>query len=315
MSNIRDTDLLLVTRSGSSFKCSRQDIANARDTDTFLISRGGVSNQCSKANIGTNVRDDDVVLVTRGGVAYKATGADLKGIFGPSSSGVTGTATNWSTALLSTNDPSGIQNPDRLFEPLASQNLSRYGKCNPTYYIQIDLPFSQPWTNGNYSRFTVDVCEGGDINIYASTNVTGQGNFTLVRNQNIVSPGKVTITQTAYPLNGATEIYAVRYESNNLSQGVSINNFGTSEHGNWRVGATGGNSYGNADMQLKDTDKYIYLPVSNLDTSTLNTGDTISVVGGSATGKVYKVIDGSTVLMSLNSTDPWPSGSIAVTPA
>lgn len=81
MSNIRDTDLLLVNRNGTSFHCAKQDIDNVSDSDLFLINRSGVSFQCSKANVSANVRDDDAVLVNRSGVSYQATGADFKGIF------------------------------------------------------------------------------------------------------------------------------------------------------------------------------------------------------------------------------------------
>ena len=81
MSNIRDTDLLLVG-SGSSFQCSKANIGNVRNSDLFIVNRSGSSFQCSKANVATNVRDTDAVIVNRSGVSYQATGADFKAIFG-----------------------------------------------------------------------------------------------------------------------------------------------------------------------------------------------------------------------------------------
>jgi len=84
MSNIRDTDILLVNRSGSSFQCSKANIDNVRDTDLFIVNRSGSSFQCSKADVATNVRDTDSVLVNRSGFSYQATGADFKEMFGGS---------------------------------------------------------------------------------------------------------------------------------------------------------------------------------------------------------------------------------------
>ena len=83
MSNIRDTDILLVNRAGSSFQCSKANIDNVRDTDTFLVNRAGASYYVAKSDVSTNVRDSDLVLVNRGGVSYKGTGADLKAIVEP----------------------------------------------------------------------------------------------------------------------------------------------------------------------------------------------------------------------------------------
>ena len=82
MSNIRDTDLLIVNRSGFSYQCSKANIGNVRDTDLFIVNRSGFSYQCSKANVATNVRDTDVVIVNRSGFSYQATGADFKALFG-----------------------------------------------------------------------------------------------------------------------------------------------------------------------------------------------------------------------------------------
>jgi len=81
MSNIRDTDILLVNRAGSSFHCSKANIDNVRDTDTFLVNRDGTSYYVAKSDVSTNVRDTDLVLVNRSGASYKGTGADLKGAF------------------------------------------------------------------------------------------------------------------------------------------------------------------------------------------------------------------------------------------
>ena len=308
---IQDTDLFLVNRSNSSFKCSKANIDNVRDSDLFLINRDNASYYCSKANI-SNVRDSDTILVNRSNFSYRATGADLKELFVASSPGTSGQDSNWCGTIVSTNDPGGIQNCAELFKPRPVQDLSKGGKVNGGYWIQIDLPFPQHWTYGSASRFSCDLCMATNLKIWASTDVTGRDNWELVQTINNGGYGNVGVVALQKPINGAKEIYAVRYEAASPSQPLMINNFGTSEHGNWRVGASGGNSYSNPVMQFKDTDKYIYLPVSGMDATTLNTGDTLTVSGTSATGKVYKVIDSSTVLMSLDSTDPWPAGPITV---
>ena len=100
MSNIRDTDLLLVNRSGFSYQCQKQDIgSNVRNSDLFLVNRSGFSFQCAKSDVQAKVRDTDAVLVNRSGFSYQATGADFKAAFSKKPNNF-GLGTSWGGAMF-----------------------------------------------------------------------------------------------------------------------------------------------------------------------------------------------------------------------
>ena len=82
MSNIRDTDLVLVSRSGTSYDCPASELSNRlRDGDYLLVSRSGTPYKVSGSNID-NIRDNDTLLISRGSTPYKVTGADFKQLLG-----------------------------------------------------------------------------------------------------------------------------------------------------------------------------------------------------------------------------------------
>ena len=82
MSNIRDTDLVLVSRSGTPYDCPASELSNRlRDGDYLLVSRSGTPYKVSGSNID-NIRDNDTLLISRGSTPYKVTGADFKQLLG-----------------------------------------------------------------------------------------------------------------------------------------------------------------------------------------------------------------------------------------
>lgn len=58
-------------------------MSNLRDTDALLVNRNSSSAQVEKQNLMSNLRDDDLMLVNREGASYKITGKDLKDNLGP----------------------------------------------------------------------------------------------------------------------------------------------------------------------------------------------------------------------------------------
>lgn len=90
MSNIRDTDLVLVSRSGTPYDCPASQLSNRlRDGDYLLVSRSGTPYKVSGSNIN-NIRDNDTLLISRGSTPYKVTGADFKTLLGPTKAEVFG---------------------------------------------------------------------------------------------------------------------------------------------------------------------------------------------------------------------------------
>lgn len=73
------TDLLLVNRGGTSFKCLVQDLpTNAQDDDLLLANRDGKSYKVRYADLG-NARDTDQILVNRNGASFHSSVGELKG--------------------------------------------------------------------------------------------------------------------------------------------------------------------------------------------------------------------------------------------
>ena len=82
MSNIRDTDLVLVSRGGTPYDCPASDLSSRlQDNDYLLVSRGGTPYKVSGSNIN-NISDNDTLLISRGSTPYKVTGADFKSLLG-----------------------------------------------------------------------------------------------------------------------------------------------------------------------------------------------------------------------------------------
>lgn len=70
MSEILDTDLLLVERGGVQYKVEHQNLPDLNPDDILLVERGGVQYQVQFQNEG-NILDTDLMLVERGGTQYK----------------------------------------------------------------------------------------------------------------------------------------------------------------------------------------------------------------------------------------------------
>ena len=82
MSNIRDTDLVLVSRGGTLYDCPASDLSSRlQDNDYLLVSRGGTPYKVSGSNIN-NIRDTDSLLINRGSTAYKVSGSVFKALLG-----------------------------------------------------------------------------------------------------------------------------------------------------------------------------------------------------------------------------------------
>jgi len=86
MSTINDSDLILVNRSSTSYKCeiSNWD-ADVQDTDTLLCERSNTSYKVTKANVD-DINDTDNLLIERSNTSYKVSGEDFKAFVSPDTS-------------------------------------------------------------------------------------------------------------------------------------------------------------------------------------------------------------------------------------
>ena len=86
MSTINDSDLILVNRSSTSYKC---EISNwdddVQDSDTLLCERSNTSYKVTKANLD-DIDDTDNLLIERSNTSYKVSGEDFKAFVSPDTS-------------------------------------------------------------------------------------------------------------------------------------------------------------------------------------------------------------------------------------
>ena len=158
MSNIRDTDLVLVSRSGTHYKCPASDLSNKlRDGDYLLVSRSGTHYKVSGADVN-NIRDTDTLLISRGSTPYKVTGADFKTLLGPTKAEVFGDKHYFGNGSTQTVD-TGMFAADRslvIIRPNTSQYFTFAGFYDSPSGVAYDETFIHSPGHGSDDRVFTD---------------------------------------------------------------------------------------------------------------------------------------------------------------
>lgn len=160
-SAIHDTDLILIERSGVSYKVETQYILDfIEDDDLFLVSRGGISYKCAYKDIDA-APNTDLVLVTRGTKSYHITVAEVRGIFIPDITfELRLTSPAWSSKYKDGGDAS-----DGLL-------CSRLGNANPVY-AKGGIVTATITASGN-STYSFDIIPGGSSKYPQMFSINGE---------------------------------------------------------------------------------------------------------------------------------------------
>ena len=191
MSNIRDTDLVLVSRGGTPYDCPASELSNRlRDGDYLLVSRSGTHYKVSGSNIN-NISDNDTLLISRGSTPYKVTGADFKTLLGPSKSELFGSVNYWGNS--SSNNPvTGVDGLNYrstvIVRPSnASQPVSIFGKGPGQTSINKDYFLGSPSLRFDQRIYTNYLHTGWSTGYPSFNQYSGSGSSLNTQGNNYVA--------------------------------------------------------------------------------------------------------------------------------
>ena len=207
MSNIRDTDLVLVSRSGTHYKCPASDLSNKlRDGDYLLVSRSGTHYKVSGADVN-NIRDTDTLLISRGNTPYKVTGAVFRTLLG-TTWGVNFTGlTNWQAYDIVPNHLGevfviGDNNAPSTSHPLTDILVYKVNADGSVGWQKEYTVHKERGVQGcaasNGDIVFASLVDGG-INMYVSVIRANRSNGNIVNQRDIWKDVGVSYNRNAYP--------------------------------------------------------------------------------------------------------------------
>ena len=223
---------------------------------------------------------------------------------------------------LTSNFP--IVNKASPFYPYANQNEYQFGprarlENNDYMTFEPRFPVETRINNLGYRRgwLSIDIPFGDQFtytHYYAvSSNLTGKGIYGELKF--IQGWGRFNIPSADDKSQAWETIYGIRWQRLPGAYGITtytgINGFASGEHMNYIDGAngSGGTPYFlGQDMYLQEDKWKIITFASDSNLATADRGDTISEIGGTATGKIYRV-EGNQIYLTKGSDTNWTPGA------
>ena len=223
-----------------------------------------------------------------------------------------------------------IINKAGAFDPYDNQSEYQFGpgariEGNDYMTFEPKYPVETYIDNLNYRRgwLSVDI-PFGDMFTYSwgfavSSNLTGKGVYTGFKTYQ--GWGRFNFPSADDKNRNYTTIYGVRFKRYPGAYGVatatSVNGFSSGEHGKYVDGANGSGQapyFIGQSMYLQEDKWKIISFASDLNLATAERGDTISEIGGTATGKIYRVEDNKIYLTKGSDTNWTPGAKVLLEP-